>query len=131
MTNTTTKFVYTATAPDGATLTRTSERDYPFAVAVLFGATREHTRTGVHYVTADQLPEGVEAVDLGWDRGDGKGNVFKYEGDRTFPATPARWEVVSFHSTRQAAQRKGMGGYQAVRAMVIPTTKVEKVIRHR
>lgn len=131
MTNTTTKYVHTATAPDGATLTRTSERIYPYAVAVLFGGKPERTITGVHYVTADELPAGVEAIDLGWDRGDGKGNVFKYEGPLTFPAYASYWKVVSFHGTRAAAEKASPGYSGTVRKIVIPTERTEKVIRHR
>jgi hypothetical protein len=130
-TRTTRKFVYTATAPDGATLSRTSERSYPFAVAVLFGAKAERTMTGFHYVTADQLPAGAQADDLGWDRGDGKGNVFKYEGELTYPPVASYWKVVSFHGTRKAAEKASPGYSNTVRKIVVPTTSVEKITRHR
>jgi hypothetical protein len=95
-TRTTRKFVYTATAPDGATLSRTSERSYPFAVAVYFAPRREY----VHY-------------------------------GRVIPAHDGYWKVVSFHGTRKAAEKAGTGWSGTSRKIVIATTSVEKITRHR
>lgn len=95
-TKTTTKFIYTATAPDGATLTRTSERDYPFAVAVYFAPRREYTHYG-----------------------------------RVIPGHDGYWKVVSFHGTRKAAEKASPGYNGTARKIVVETTRVKKVIRHR
>lgn len=126
MTNTTTKFVYTAVAPDGATLTRTSERNYPFAVAVLFGGKPERTvNRGGWFGPSDELPAG--AVANGMIR---NGQQF-FRWDEVAPAYAPYWKVVSFHGTRAAAEKASPGYSGTVRKIVIPTEKVEKIIRHR
>ena len=120
------KFTYTATAPDGVTTgTRTSERDYPFAVAVLIGGMPERTVQRAKLVApGDPIPAGAVPD---------KERSAEFPNERIYvrwtevaPAFAASWRIASFHGTRAAAEKASPGDDRAVRKVVVPTARVAK-----
>lgn len=120
------KFAYTATAPDGVTTgTRTSERDYPFAVAVLIGGMPKRTvRRSRLVAPGDPIPAG--AIPDKERSADYPDELIHVRWTEVAPAFPAYWKIVSFHGTRAAAEKARPGYDRVVRKVVVPTTRVAK-----
>lgn len=126
---TTTRYVYTATAPDGTEFTRTSERDYPFAVVVRVPAraayTASRSRAVLTTVPRAELPEHGVPADAERDEAV-QGNYVYYRWTEEIPAFPARWLLSSFNGTRQAAEKARPAYDGTDRKLVVATTRVEK-----
>jgi hypothetical protein len=115
------KTTYIATAPDGTTGARNSERNYPFALAVLIGGMPERTVKRVRWIhPGEEVPAGAVAdLEFSADRG---GDAVLYRWTEVAPAFAPHWVIASFHGTRAAAEKASPGYDRAVRKVVIETT---------